>query len=148
MFPNPVSGGTPTLHIFQLFLIKHTWINSSLVETLGREIYWSDKGDIQNVHCWCASRNRVGKHCFRLLKYFHPPKNNCSVILTDISHTTKLPRMPFLNKDRPFSSLLSLINRYSRLISWHDSLLLIIIVIPLLIKHNRPLYYPSKKIFW
>ncbi len=29
-------------------------------------MYLSDKGDIQNVHCWCASRNRVGKHCSRV----------------------------------------------------------------------------------
>ncbi len=29
MFPNPVPGGTQTLHSFQLFLIEHTRINSS-----------------------------------------------------------------------------------------------------------------------
>ncbi len=61
VFPNTVLGCTPTLQIFP----NQTHLNqliSSLVETPGPEIYWSDKGDIQNVHCWCASRNRVGKH--------------------------------------------------------------------------------------
>ncbi len=52
VFPNPVPGGTPALHIFLLFLIKHTWI-SSLVETQGPEIYWSEKADIQNLHFVC-----------------------------------------------------------------------------------------------
>ncbi len=33
---------------------------SSLVKSPGQEIYWSDKGDIQNVHCWCASRTGLG----------------------------------------------------------------------------------------
>ncbi len=68
VFPNSVPGGTPTLHILQLFS-NQTHLNqliSSLVETPGPEIYWSDKADIQNVHCCCASRNRVGKHCFRV----------------------------------------------------------------------------------
>jgi len=29
VFPNPVPGGTPTMRVFFVSLIKHTWFNSS-----------------------------------------------------------------------------------------------------------------------
>lgn len=34
---------------------------SSLVKTPRPEIDGSDRKDVQNVYCWCASRNHVGK---------------------------------------------------------------------------------------
>ncbi len=38
-------------------------IISSLVETPRPEMGVSEKGEMQNVHCWGASRNVVGNHC-------------------------------------------------------------------------------------
>ncbi len=64
MVANPVPGGTPTVYIFKLYQKKHTQFNSSLVETPSPDMDRLDKGDNQNVYCWCASRNGDGKHFF------------------------------------------------------------------------------------
>ncbi len=40
----------------------------SLIETPRDEIIGTDKGDIQNKYCWCASRNRLGKHSKQLVQ--------------------------------------------------------------------------------
>ncbi len=67
MVPNLVPGGPSTLHVFHVTLIKHLIrIISSLVETPRPELGVSDKGEIQTVQCWGASRNVDGNHCFKV----------------------------------------------------------------------------------
>lgn len=41
-----------------IFKLKHIWINSpgQLTRLQNLEVNWSDKGDIQVMYCWCASR--------------------------------------------------------------------------------------------
>ncbi len=46
--------------VFELFPIKHNI--SLLLETPRPEIDGSNEGDIQNVYCWYASRDKFGKH--------------------------------------------------------------------------------------
>lgn len=48
-----------SMAVFELFPIKHI---SLLLETPRPERDGSNEGDIQNVYCWYASRDRVGKH--------------------------------------------------------------------------------------
>jgi len=35
VFTNPVPGGTPTMRVFFVALIKHTWFNSSAHNQMG-----------------------------------------------------------------------------------------------------------------
>ncbi len=46
--------------VFELFPIKHNI--SLLLETPRPERDGSNEGDIQNVYCWYASRDKFGKH--------------------------------------------------------------------------------------
>lgn len=83
MFPKLVSGDT-----------VHR-LNSLYIDTPRLEIHGSDKGDIQNAYCWCASRNRVGKHCSRL--QVNSLGQVCSILLQEGHPPVKFSSNPELN---------------------------------------------------
>ncbi len=75
MFPNAVSGSTPTVYFLKVSLIKYTWFNPFSLLAEDNKMDGSDKRDIQNVYYWCVSRNKVGKQSssdFTLKQLPHP----------------------------------------------------------------------------
>ncbi len=76
--PNHVPVGPPTLHVFHVTLIKHTWFRS-LIEIPWPELGVSDKGEMKKRAVLGASRNVVGNHCLMICEWriFSVILNHC-----------------------------------------------------------------------
>lgn len=85
LFPNPVPGDIPTLRFLTLpnQTPESTHQFTGWDKTPTPEMDGSDKGHIQNVYCWCASRNRVGKNCFRVSHWLFYFSEDCSLCTLD-----------------------------------------------------------------